>query len=296
MPRPLQLLALLERISGQAGAGPSLEQLEQLSGWSRFHLHRSLRALLGETPKRYTQRLRLERAASALITTDQPIGEVAREVGFGSHEGFTRAFHRRFGCPPRAYRLRARQQGADPRHVSLTAAIGPCVGLFGLSTHPTSRRSSVSKRPVTIEERAPQPALFIRRRVPPSEIPAVLGECLPAVYAHCQREGLALAGAPFCRYPRSGPGLITMECGMPLAEAAPGAGEIEAGELQGGALAVAIHEGGYDTLRETYAQIEGFVEAGERATAGPPWESYLTDPASQPDPADWRTEVCWPVA
>jgi hypothetical protein len=29
---------------------------------------------------------------------------------------------------------------------------------------------------------------------------------------------------------------------------------------------------------------------------GAPWETYLTDPADLPDPADWRTEVCWPLA
>ena len=28
--------------------------------------------------------------------------------------------------------------------------------------------------------------------------------------------------------------------------------------------------------------------------SGGPWESYLTDPGSTPDPADWRTEVCLP--
>jgi hypothetical protein len=31
-------------------------------------------------------------------------------------------------------------------------------------------------------------------------------------------------------------------------------------------------------------------------TRGPVmWESYLSDPQSQPDPADWRTRICWLV-
>jgi len=29
--------------------------------------------------------------------------------------------------------------------------------------------------------------------------------------------------------------------------------------------------------------------------AGAPWESYVTDPADYPDPADWKTEIFWPV-
>jgi effector-binding domain-containing protein len=34
---------------------------------------------------------------------------------------------------------------------------------------------------------------------------------------------------------------------------------------------------------------EGFTPAG------PPWESYITDPAEHPDPKDWQTEVLWPI-
>ena len=26
------------------------------------------------------------------------------------------------------------------------------------------------------------------------------------------------------------------------------------------------------------------------------WEIYLTDPAQEPDPAKWRTQICWPVS
>jgi AraC family transcriptional regulator len=31
------------------------------------------------------------------------------------------------------------------------------------------------------------------------------------------------------------------------------------------------------------------------AAAGAPWETYLTDPAEVPDPAEWRTEVVYPA-
>jgi len=34
---------------------------------------------------------------------------------------------------------------------------------------------------------------------------------------------------------------------------------------------------------------------GVRA-GGAPWESYVTDPGEHPDPADWRTEVYWPLS
>jgi len=29
---------------------------------------------------------------------------------------------------------------------------------------------------------------------------------------------------------------------------------------------------------------------------GAPWEQYVTDRGEHPNPADGRTEVCWPIA
>jgi effector-binding domain-containing protein len=37
------------------------------------------------------------------------------------------------------------------------------------------------------------------------------------------------------------------------------------------------------------------METNGLRPGGPPWEWYLTAPAAHPDPADWRTEVYWPV-
>ena len=51
------------------------------SGWSRFHFHRAFRRLVGETPKQYLLRIRLERAAAALTATDAPLLAVSRTAG-----------------------------------------------------------------------------------------------------------------------------------------------------------------------------------------------------------------------
>jgi effector-binding domain-containing protein len=56
-----------------------------------------------------------------------------------------------------------------------------------------------------------------------------------------------------------------------------------------------MHGGPYDQLSETYAALERWIEANGYRVSGAPWESYITDPADHPDPADWRTEVFWPL-
>jgi effector-binding domain-containing protein len=118
-----------------------------------------------------------------------------------------------------------------------------------------------------------------------------LGKAFP----YSQRVGVAIAGRPFTRYLSTGPGLFRIEVGMPIATAASSESHVESGTLPGGPVAVAMHAGPYDTLTETYAALERWIEANGYRIGAAPWESYITDPADHPDPADWRTEVYWPL-
>ena len=63
--------------------------------------------MVGETPKQYTLRLRLEGAAARMLASDDSIVDVALAAGFNSHEVFTRAFRRHFGRTPAEYRANA---------------------------------------------------------------------------------------------------------------------------------------------------------------------------------------------
>jgi AraC family transcriptional regulator len=150
---------------------------------------------------------------------------------------------------------------------------------------------------VSIErvERPAQPILYIRRRVTRSELQPMLAECFATLFTHGQRAGLAIAGPPTARYVSTGPGLWTVEAAMVLATPAAGEGEMQAGTLPAGPVAVAVHAGPYEGLPDTHAEMQRWIEAQGLRAAGAPWESYVTDPGQFPNPADWRTEVCWPL-
>jgi AraC-like DNA-binding protein len=77
---------------------------------SPAHFQRTFQALVGETPKNYVARLRLERAAFRLLIHDATLLDIALDCGFQNHETFTRAFRRRFGMPPSSYRAWVRTQ------------------------------------------------------------------------------------------------------------------------------------------------------------------------------------------
>jgi len=56
------------------------------------------------TPAALITRLRLERAASLLTSTDHPVTEISRMVGFRTRNGFGKAFIKCFGVSPSEYR------------------------------------------------------------------------------------------------------------------------------------------------------------------------------------------------
>lgn len=73
---------------------------------SEAHFIRRFKAVFGETPGRYLQRRRIERAMSLLRTSDMTIGEICVEVGFVSVATFTRSFKEIVGETPSAFRDR----------------------------------------------------------------------------------------------------------------------------------------------------------------------------------------------
>jgi AraC family transcriptional regulator len=292
---PMLVLPLLRHVTRHLDEDVSLGALAAEVRRSPFELHRAFRRVVGETTKQYTLRLRLDHAAATLVTTRASVLDVALASGFASHEVFTRAFRRRFGLSPSAYRARglAGAKDAAALHAAVVREAGPCIGLHHLDE---PRRSPMPSPTVTTRTQNPQSVLFIRRKTKASEIAKTLGEILPKVFAHAQAAGIPLAGPPYVRYVTVGRGLMTLEGGMPVAAPARGEGEIEAGELPGGLVATTTHVGPYEGLQETHAALEAWIEAGEHeAAAGGPWEVYITDPGQVPDPREWRTEVYWPL-
>ncbi|MGY1748920.1 helix-turn-helix transcriptional regulator [Modestobacter sp. SYSU DS0511] len=73
---------------------------------SEAHFIRTFKATFGETPHRYLQRRRVERAMFLLRSTDRSVTEICMAVGFSSLGTFSRVFAGIVGEPPSAYRRR----------------------------------------------------------------------------------------------------------------------------------------------------------------------------------------------
>jgi transcriptional regulator GlxA family with amidase domain len=80
--------------------------LARLAHVSEAHFIRTFKETFGETPHRYLQRRRVERAMFLLRTTDRTVTDVCTAVGFSSLGTFSRVFAEIVGEPPSVYRRR----------------------------------------------------------------------------------------------------------------------------------------------------------------------------------------------
>jgi AraC-like DNA-binding protein len=81
--------------------------LAGLAHVSEAHFIRVFKSTFGETPHRYLQRRRVERAMFLLRETDRSVTEICFDVGFNSLGTFSRTFADIVGDPPTTYRWRA---------------------------------------------------------------------------------------------------------------------------------------------------------------------------------------------
>jgi AraC-like DNA-binding protein len=82
--------------------------LARIAEVSEAHFIRTFRATFGETPHRYLQRRRVERAMFLLRNTDRDVTDICFDVGFGSLGTFSRTFRAIVGKSPTAFRRKGR--------------------------------------------------------------------------------------------------------------------------------------------------------------------------------------------
>ncbi len=71
--------------------------------------------------------------------------------------------------------------------------------------------------------------------------------------------------------------------------------EIKKDKTYAGRVLQAQYMGPYDHIAQAYYDLESRMEELGLEMAGDPWETYMTDPAMEPNPANWLTVVSWPV-
>lgn len=110
-----------------------------------------------------------------------------------------------------------------------------------------------------------------------------------------EEQGVAVTGPPFGFYPRPPAATVAVAAGFPVARSRAPSGDVDVLELPGGRAVQAVHVGPFDTLERTYHELLAWVSAQGLELAEHTWETYLSDPAAEPDPTHWQTLITWPL-
>lgn len=137
----------------------TLRQLAVAAGYSPWHAARMFRELTGRTPFEYIRALRLTGAALALRDREDRVLDVALDFVFDSHEGFTRAFSREFGLPPRRYR-----RDAPPIQLFMPGKVFDAYRIFQKGEQSMGEKKTTKTVFVQVVERPARKVLLRRGR------------------------------------------------------------------------------------------------------------------------------------
>lgn len=142
-----------------------------------------------------------------------------------------------------------------------------------------------------------QKVAVIRRTIQMSELSGFYGSVLGAVAAAVARAGGAVAGPPFGWYYGEPTEVVDVAGGFPVTGLNEGRldGEVAVLERPACLAAAALHIGSFETLADTYRELEAWLRDRQLDRAEHSWEEYLSDPETQPDPQDWETRIVWPL-
>jgi AraC family transcriptional regulator len=257
-----EMIPLLIEVQQKLDQDLDLRSLASKYGYSPFHFQRIFSNAVGETPKKYVERLRLEKAAYKLQITDEPIFDVCLSVGFKNHETFTRAFRRYFGASPRDCRKNAKVLQSRR-----------------LEANRSFRGDGCCLSEVKFETLRSTHLLSILHVGAYSEIPAAFTKddrIWNALVAWAKRRSLLYRPIPLSFYhddPTVTPGAAqrTDAC-IPLDTVVKGTRTIRCIEFVGGQYAVAEHVGPCSTLIQGFRHVADGVRGSGKYT-------FRTDPA-----------------
>jgi AraC family transcriptional regulator len=283
----------------------SLDRLARVAAFSPFHFHRIFRAITGETLSAFVQRLRLERAALALVHhRDESVLAVALDHGFSSAATFARAFRAHFSMSATAWRAGGARHWGRPRPPDRKpgkANRKPSKAAPRRQRHGGSRVSrKEAAMHVTVRE-LPRYRVAYMRHVGPYG-PHGIPELWERFRKWAERRGLGGPDAIKLGIAHDDPEVTPPEkCRYDACIVVPDgfAGDkwVNLADVPGGTYGVAEFVGSPDTIREGWEVLyrSWLPGSGYQPDDRPCLEIYRGNPAVDRRPGAFRCELCVPV-
>lgn len=253
----------------------SFDTIADIACLSPYHWSRIYTAMTGETAVATLRRLRLQRAADRLASTDTDIETVARRAGYGSTDTFQRAFRDAMGMSPAAYR----ENGS---HAAFKAA---------------NAQNNAAGFSVTLVTLPPRRCAGLDHRGSYMSIDHAMGRLFTELAASRGMPAQPAMIGLFFDDPDFGPeeDLRSRAC-LPLDEGATIAPPLVETTLRGGLYARLAYTGPYADMRHAYRWFLGtwLPASGHEPDEAPIFEAYLNDPREVPQ-SQLRTDIHLPL-
>jgi effector-binding domain-containing protein len=150
---------------------------------------------------------------------------------------------------------------------------------------------------VQVKELPAQHVVAVKKRTSLATIGQAFGEAMQEIWSEIGPRGIPVAGPPFLVIPE----VIDeetegdIELCVPVPEPFERTDGVYGRDVEAVTAATTIHRGPYAEVGPAYHTLTGWVQEHGHEIAGPPREIYLTDPTETLDPADYLTEIAFPI-
>ena len=150
---------------------------------------------------------------------------------------------------------------------------------------------------LSLEKLTPVNFIGVQTSSAPQEIGKIMGQSYGRLMEYIQKNRVQVNGSPLAVYTSYDKERIEMICGIPVPSdiKVESKDEISIQKIDEGLYVKAIHQGNYETLKDTHKQIRDYIDYYGYVLSGSPWESYVTDPAEEKDATQWITHIFYAI-
>ncbi|HEV3164646.1 MAG TPA: AraC family transcriptional regulator [Isosphaeraceae bacterium] len=286
-----RILRVLVHIQTHLDEALHLEELARVAHFSPYHFHRVFSGMVGESVMEHIRRLRLERAANRLKSSDQAVTRLAFEAGYETHESFTRAFSSMFGVSPSQYRSTQRSLafGNVPSGVHYRPD--------GKLTDFQPFHSGGQPMDVRIETVSPRRVAFMRHFGPYRQV----GETWEKLMAWAGPKELVGPQTMVVGVAHDDPDVtptdkIRYDACITVDDTFKPEGGVGVQQVGGGDYAITTHRGPYETVSQTIARLcgEWLPASGREARSAPSFAVHRNSPYDTA-PENLLTDIYLPL-
>ena len=141
-----------------------------------------------------------------------------------------------------------------------------------------------------------QPVVGTRERTPSGALGTVIPRAIGEVHAYLEELGVRPVGPPITICPSpDDEDMVDIENTWPVAAEVQERGPIRSWTLPPARVLWMRHRGPYERLPASYRLLEEVMAKNGLEPADAPRETYVSDPQEVTDPADYVTEIAWPI-